>query len=59
MKKIEGTILVECDVCWHVNPVTYVSTCYVCGHTVCLACLYRQKFVCPICEGNYLKSIPK
>ena len=52
--KIEGTILVECDVCHHVNPDTYCKTCYGCGHTVCLVCLLKENFECAVCGGYYI-----
>ena len=57
MKKIKGTIFVECDVCWEEDTMT--STCYVCGHTVCYLCLIKEKFRCPVCGGDYQEPILK
>ena len=56
MKKIEGTIFVECDVCWDLD--TWTSTCYICGHTVCIICLRKEKFVCPVCGVDFQEPIP-
>ena len=58
MKKIEGTIYVECDPCWKI--CTWTNTCYGCGHTVCIMCLPEENFECPVCGGDLLlKSLIK
>ena len=58
MKRIEGTILVECDVCYHVNPETYTNTCHGCGHTVCLKCALQENFECVVCGGYFIEPGP-
>jgi hypothetical protein len=55
MKRIEGTIYVECDLCWKIS--TWTRTCYGCGHTVCIMCLLKEKFECPVCGGDFIKPI--
>jgi len=56
MKRIEGTILVECDICYHVNPESYMSTCEECGHTVCLVCYLNEHWKCVVCGGKFLHT---
>ncbi|MEJ2240957.1 MAG: hypothetical protein P8Y18_02275 [Candidatus Bathyarchaeota archaeon] len=58
MKTIEGTIYVECDLCW--KTTTWYKSCPVCGHTVCFTCLVmKEKFRCPVCEGDFIEHYPK
>jgi ribosomal protein S27E len=57
MKKIEGTIYVECDLCW--KKTTWYETCYGCGHTVYIMCLLAENFKCPVCGGDFIKPYPK
>jgi hypothetical protein len=56
MKKIEGIIFIECDVCW--KKVDWVKKCVCCGHTVCMKCLIKEKCKCPVCEGNFHQPFP-
>lgn len=46
MKRIEGTILFEFDVCKRVSPDTYTSTSYGCGQTVWLVCVLKENHQC-------------
>lgn len=55
MRRIEGTILVECDRCGHINPETFICTCKTCGYTVCIACAYMDDMKCLVC-GKYFLS---
>jgi Zn finger protein HypA/HybF involved in hydrogenase expression len=57
MKKFEGTIYAECDLCW--KKTTWYYTCYGCGHTVCIMCLLAENFECPVCGGDFIEPIPK
>jgi len=52
---IEGSIMQECDDCHKVNPSTYNSTCFGCGHTVCLVCLLKENFECAVCGGYFIE----
>jgi rRNA maturation protein Nop10 len=58
MKKIEGTIMIECDVCWRIRAGTSFKTCYRCGFTACLVCRYFLSFRCPVCGSDFIKPIP-
>ncbi len=58
MKRIEGTILFECDVCKRVNPDTYTSTSYGCGQTVCLVCVLKENHQCAVYGGYFIKPPP-
>jgi len=58
MKSEEGTILVECDVCRHVVPEVYTSTCYGHDHTVCLVCLLKEKQQSTLCGGYFIEPAP-
>ena len=51
-------ILVECDVCKHVIPDVYTSTCVGCGHTVCLVCLQKENHKCAVCGGYFIEPAP-
>ena len=54
MKRICGTIYVECDLCF--DHSSNVITCYRCGHTVCNVCFYmKEKCVCVICGSNFVE----
>ena len=55
MKKIEGTKFFECDLCW--KKVDWVKTCVGCGHKVCIDCFLAEKFMCPVCGGNFHQLI--
>jgi Zn finger protein HypA/HybF involved in hydrogenase expression len=55
MKKIEETKFFECDLCW--KKVDWVKTCVGCGHTVCIDCLLVEKFMCPVCGGDFHQLI--
>ena len=57
MKRIEGTILVECDVCW--KKVDWVKTCACCGHTVCIKCFMAERHMCAVCGGNFHELFPR
>ena len=51
MKRIRGTIYVECDLCF--DHSSNVITCYRCGHTVCNVCFYmKENCECLVC-GSY------
>ena len=53
MKRFEGTIYVECDLCW--KKSTWTRTCPVCGHTVCIMCFLEEKSVCSVCGGDFIE----
>ena len=50
MKRIE-----ECDLCW--KKVDWVKTCIGCGHTVRIDCFMAERFMCPVCGGNFHQLI--
>ncbi|MCW4021967.1 MAG: hypothetical protein ACOWW1_00100 [archaeon] len=56
MRRIPGTILVECDLCYKVHPQTYTWTCKQCGLTLCLVCWYRMPLKCLNCGRELGKS---
>lgn len=56
MKRIPDTILIECDLCWKINPDTFIHTCTECGFTICSTCGYYQNFRCINCGCKLSKS---
>ena len=51
MKRIE-----ECDLCC--NKVDWVKTCACCGHKVCIDCFMAERFMCPVCGGDFHQLFP-
>ena len=49
----QESIMRECVVCKHVNPLTYCHECNDCGWILCLACLDYEDFKCPNCGENF------
>ena len=57
MKRIQGTIYVECDLCW--KKVDWTKTCVCCGHTVCIKCYMAERHMYPVCGGEFYEPFPQ